>query len=132
MWHLLDRMTDQDWRRRFGRLVETLTDEVFQVLRWVLMAGFARYLAQIYPGWLLDALYWGLAALLFGYLASRLLLRPEIPVFTARDRRWKRLAQSVVNFVLCVGLFALVLWGVERVTEAVMQERLAPVWQQGG
>ncbi|PKP84108.1 MAG: hypothetical protein CVT80_09995 [Alphaproteobacteria bacterium HGW-Alphaproteobacteria-2] len=126
MWHLLERLGDRVWRARLGARIEALTDEVFQVLRWVLMVAFARYLSLSHPGWLLDALYWGLAALLFGYLAARLLLRPELPLF-APDRRWKRLAQSAANLLLCVGIFTALLWGVEAVTGAVVSDRLTAI-----
>lgn len=123
MWRLLDQLSDQHRRTRFGARIEALTDEVFQALRWVLMVAFARYLALSHPGWPLDALYWGLAALLFSYLAARLLLRPELSLF-APDRRWKRLAQSAVNLLLCAGLFVALLWGVEAVTGAVVADRM--------
>lgn len=124
MWHIIDRIGDQAWRTRIGARIEALTDEVFQVLRWVLMVAFARYLALRHPGWPLDALYWALAVLLFGYLAARLLLRPELAIFQRRDSRWRRLAQSAANLLLCVGLFTALLWGVEAVTGAVVADRM--------
>jgi hypothetical protein len=37
MTRLIDKLTDQDWRHRMGRRFEALADEIFQVIRWVLV-----------------------------------------------------------------------------------------------
>ena len=81
-WHmtqLIDKLADQAWRYDMGRRFEALADEVFQVIRWVLVVGFASYLAKAHDEILFSVTYWLLSALLFGYIASRFLLRPEIP-----------------------------------------------------
>lgn len=101
-----------------GRRFEAFTNETFQVIRWVLIVGFAQYMAQRSPLPIFQITYWALAGLLFAYLASRFLLRPEIRMFAEPKRRWQRMVQSAVNFVVCVVVFALVLWAVTRMTEA--------------
>jgi hypothetical protein len=119
----LDQMTQPDRRYKFGRHLEALTDEVFHVFRWTLMVGFARFLATEFPSPLLDLLYWALAMLLFGYLSSRFLLRPELRIFQTRDQLWKRLLQSFVNFLLCIVIFMLVLWTVQELSATIAQYR---------
>ncbi|PWE33318.1 hypothetical protein DDZ14_05930 [Maritimibacter sp. 55A14] len=123
MLRWLDLMTDQDRRARLGRFIEELTDEVFQVIRWVIVVGFVRFLADSYGAPVLEALYWALAALLFAYLAARFLLRPELRVVPNPARRWQRLLQSLVNLVVCVLAFLAVLWLVETLSQIVAQQR---------
>lgn len=119
MLKLLARLTEQDVRAQIGRRVEALTNEVFQVLRWVVLLGFVQFLSHDAKSALFDLVYWGLAMLLFGYLASRFLLRDEIPLFRNPDRLWKRLLQSAVNFLICVVAFGLILRGVDQLAAAV-------------
>lgn len=126
----------QDWlhimaepRQRYalGRRFEALTDEAFTVLRWAFIVGFARFLSVTTGAVWAVAIHWTLSAMLLGYLASRFLLRPEIPVFGAADRRWKRLIQTAVNILICVGAFALVMWGLNLLVGGVAQYRFAPM-----
>jgi hypothetical protein len=123
----LDRLSDERFRTRIGRRFEALTDEAFNVLRWTLVVGFARYLSVETASWWFDAIYWVLSALLFGYLASRFLLRPEVPIFAARDRRWKRIVQTLVNYVLCMIAFMVVMWALNRLVGAIAEYRFGPV-----
>jgi len=123
MAHLMDKLTDQTWRYGMGRRFEAVTDEIFQVIRWVLMVGFANYLARIRDSLILDLTYWGLSALLFGYIASRFLLRPEIPFLGNPEGRFASLVQSALNFLLCVVVFVLVLWIVATLTQAIAAYR---------
>lgn len=126
---LLDRLTEQGVRHALGRRFEAVTDEIFHVLRWVLMVGFARFLA-VNGGFAFVLIYWGLAALLFGYIASRFLLRPEIPILARTDTRLRRLLQSAANFVICVGAFVAVLWAVDMIVTGVAEYRFAPEPQE--
>lgn len=115
----LEKLSDQSARRRIGRQFEALADEAFSVLRWTILVGFAEYLSVAFPHVGFRLMYWSLAGLLFGYLASRFLLRPEIRVFDAADTRPKRLVQSFLNFFICIVLFAAVLWVVAMLVSAV-------------
>ncbi|MET4102439.1 hypothetical protein ABIE58_001873 [Roseovarius sp. MBR-78] len=123
MSRLIDKLTDQDWRNGIGRRFEAVTDEIFQVIRWVLVVGFASYLSRAHDILILRVTYWVLAALLFGYIASRFLLRPEIAFLGNPQGRWARLAQSALNFGLCVGVFALTLYAVSALTQAIAEYR---------
>ncbi|MGX0877535.1 hypothetical protein ACSSV4_002225 [Roseovarius sp. MBR-154] len=123
MTRIIATLTDQNWRYGVGRRFEALTDEIFQVIRWVLMVGFASYLARIRDSLILDLTYWGLSALLFGYIASRFLLRPEIPFLGNPTGHLARFVQSALNFLLCVVVFAFVLWIVTNLTEAIATYR---------
>lgn len=124
MWLGIERFTDQNVRHAAGLRFEAFVDEAFQVVRWSAIVGFARFLEIRYPGPLFAILYWVLAALLFGYLASRFLLRPEIRLFSADATRWQRLIQSVFNFLLCVVAFLAVLWGIAAVVGHLADYRL--------
>ena len=106
-----------------GRRFEAMTDEIFQVIRWVLVVGLANYLARSHDAAVLTLTYWVLAVLLFGYIASRFLLRPEIPFLGNPQGRVARLAQSALNFLLCVGVFALTLYAVSELTGAIAAYR---------
>lgn len=119
MTDLIGRLSDQTFRRQMGRRFEALADEAFSILRWTILVGFAEYLSVAFPHVGFRLLYWSLAGLLFGYLASRFLLRPEIRVFSAADTRPKRLMQSFLNFFICIVLFAAVLWIVAMLVSAV-------------
>jgi len=119
----LDKLTDQSVRHALGRRFESLTDEVFNVARWTVIVGFARFLSLQYRVPSFRLIYWVLAAFLFGYLASRLLLRPEIPLVPDRSKRWQRLLQSALNLLICMGAFIAVLWGIETLVAAIAQYR---------
>ena len=125
MPRLIDKLADQQWRHGMGRRFEAMTDEIFQVIRWVLVVGLADYLAQNHDTIILKLTYWALAALLFGYIASRFLLRPEIPFLGNPQGRAARLAQSALNFLLCVGVFAVTLHAVSELTGAIAAYRSA-------
>lgn len=123
MSRLTDRLTDQAWRHAMGRRFEAATDEIFQVIRWVLVVGFASYLARAHDLMILRVTYWVLAGLLFGYIASRFLLRPEIAFLGNPEGRAGRLVQSALNFLLCVVVFGLVLYAVSVLTQAIAEYR---------
>jgi hypothetical protein len=95
------------------------------VIRWVLVVGFADYLARAHDAAILTLTYWVLSTLLFGYIASRFLLRPEIAFLGNPPGRAGRLAQSALNFLLCVGVFALTLVAVSDLTRAITDYRSA-------
>lgn len=117
---------DQAARAALGRRIETLTEEVFQVLRWSIMVGLARFMSISTPGALFTLVHWGLAGLLFAYLVSRFLLRPELRLFGPDASRAQRLAQSVVNLAFCVLAFAAVLWAVNALADAASAMQGAP------
>ena len=123
MTHLIDKLADQNWRYAMGRRFEALTDEIFQVIRWVLVVGFASYLARTNDQPIILVTYWGLSALLFGYIASRFLLRPEIAFLGNPAGRFGRLAQSALNFLLCIVVFGLTLWAISALPEVIAQYR---------
>ena len=123
MFKLLDILTDQNWRYRMGQRFEAFTNEVFQVVRWVLVVGFADYISRANPSLILDVVYWALSALLFTYLASRFLLRPEIQLMPDPNKRWQRLVQSALNFILCVVVFGVVLWAVTQMSASIANYR---------
>ncbi|MGF6859870.1 hypothetical protein ABIE69_000425 [Rhodobacteraceae bacterium MBR-64] len=104
------RLHDPAARATLGGRIATLTEEAFQVLRWSVMVGFARYMAISFSGLLYDAVYWFFAGLLFAYLASRFLLSPEIRIFSGQISRTRRLVQTAFNFMVCVLAFVVVLW----------------------
>lgn len=123
MSHFIDKLTNQQWRYAMGRRFEALTDEIFQVIRWVLVVGFASYLARTNDQPIILVTYWILSALLFGYIASRFLLRPEIAFLGNPEVRLARLAQSALNFLLCIVVFGLTLWAIGTLTEVIAQYR---------
>ena len=123
MSRLTDKLTDQAWRHAMGRRFEAVTDEIFQVIRWVLVVGFASYLARAHDILIVHVTYWVLSVLLFGYIASRFLLRPEIAFLGNPAGRLARFTQSALNFVLCVAVFALTLYAVSALTMAIADHR---------
>ena len=125
MKQIPDRISDPRQRHKMGCRFEAFTDEVFQVIRWILLVGLASYLAQSYDPPIFDVTYWFLAALLFACLASRFLLRPEIPFLANPGTRAQRLLQSSLNVMVCVVIFVLVLWGVSALAEAIADYRRA-------
>ena len=124
MWEWLHRMTEQEVRYAIGARFEAFVDEAFQVVRWTGMVALADYLARRYPDPYLSAAYWILAALLFGYVASRFLLRPELKLFGPDAPRWQRLVQSAANFVVCVVVFIAILAMIGAITERMTQQQL--------
>ena len=71
MSRLIDKLTDQTWRHAMGRRFEALTDEVFQVIRWVLVVGLADYLARTHDAAILTLTYWVLSAALLHISGDR-------------------------------------------------------------
>lgn len=116
-------LTDQAWRHAMGRRFEAFTDEVFQVIRWVLVVGLASYLAKSHEAMIIKVTYWVLSTLLFGYIASRFLLRPEIAFLGNPRNRAARLVQSALNFLVCIVIFGITLYAVSAMTEAVVTYR---------
>lgn len=123
MTHLLNTLHDPALRYAMARRFEALANEIFQIIRWVLVVGFANYLARTHHMVALSLTYWVLSALLFGYIASRFLLRPEIPFLGNPQARTARLVQTALNFLLCVVVFGLTLWAVSTLTEAIAEYR---------
>lgn len=120
----IDRLSDQGVRHRLGRRFKALADEVFNVVRWTVIVGFARFLATEYPDPVFRVIYWVLAAFLFAYLASRFLLQPEIRLVPDSGKRWQRLLQGMLNLLICVGAFLVVLWTINVLVRAVAQYRV--------
>lgn len=127
MSHWIDTLADETARTAFGRRLEAVTYEVFNVLRWSFVVGFTRYLAVHAHALPYDLLHWTTSALLFVYLASRFLLRPEVPIFANRDRRWKRVLQTMVNLAICMVAFALVLWALNLLVDGFARYRFLPI-----
>lgn len=123
MANWFDSLRDEQTRTRIGHRFEALADEVFQVFRWILLVGFAAYVADSYPNPVLDAIHWGLAGLLFAALASRLLLRPEIRLVPNPGKLWQARLQTLLNMVICAAIFLLVMWGVQQMTDAAAKYR---------
>jgi hypothetical protein len=119
MASLIDQLRNDDTRTRLGRRFEAVADEVFQVTRWILIVGFVSFLAKETGLWVFDVLNWGLTALLFAYIASRFLLRPEIRLVPHPERRVQARVQTILNMMLCLALCMCVLWGVQHLTDAV-------------
>ena len=123
MTRMIDKLTDQRWRHAMGRQFEALADEIFQVIRWVLVVGLASYLAKSHDAVILTLTYWVLSALLFGYIASRFLLRPEIAFLGTTKGRAARLLNAALNFLLCIVVFGLTLYAVSAMTQAIVTYR---------
>ncbi|MFV2033968.1 MAG: hypothetical protein ACC631_02440 [Halocynthiibacter sp.] len=124
MPHWIDKLSDAQSRHAMGRRFERLTDEVFHVVRWATLVGFVRFLENEFPSPGFTLAGWVLSLFLFGYLASRFLLRPEIRLFAASAPRSLRLIQHMLNFLLCVVVFALVIWAIYTLTDTITQYRV--------
>ncbi|ABF54387.1 hypothetical protein [Sphingopyxis alaskensis] len=125
MRETIAKLADQNVRRAIGLHFEAFVNDAFQVVRWSAMVGFAQFLAARYPKPLFSLLYWCLASLLFGYIASRFLLRPEIRIFPTGASRWQRFVQSAFNFLLCIVLFLGLLSAIAAVTNGIAEHRFA-------
>ncbi len=121
---LIDQLRKEDTRTRLGRRFEALADEVFQVIRWILIVGFVSFLAKATALWIFDMLTWGLTGLLFAAIASRFLLRPEIRLVPHPERLMQARVQTILNLLLCFALCMVVLWGVQHLTDAVATYRM--------
>jgi hypothetical protein len=119
MTSLLDQLRSEDRRTRLGHRFEAVADEVFQVVRWILIVGFVSFLADETTLWVFDVIYWGLTGLLFASIASRFLLRPEIRLVPHPERLTQARVQTILNLMLCLALCMVVLWGVHHLTDAV-------------
>lgn len=122
----IETLSDETARAAFGRRLENVTDEAFNVLRWSIVVGFTRYLSVSAGALHYDLLHWTTSAMLFIYLASRFLLRPEVPIFATRDRRWKRALQTAVNLAICMAAFMLVMWGLTLLVDGIARYRFVP------
>jgi len=126
MTRFVDLLSDEPTRTALGRRFEAATEEAFHVLRWTIVVGFARFLSLNAASVWFDVIHWATSGLLFGYLASRFLLRPEVPIFADRDRRWKRVVQTALNLVICMAAFVLVMTVVDRLVDGIAQYRFVP------
>ncbi|MFQ5621873.1 MAG: hypothetical protein ACE5FS_00610 [Paracoccaceae bacterium] len=120
---LIEHLSRTETRHNMGRTFERVTQEVFQVVRWIFIVGFARYL-EVQMGLLsFTVLKWVLSAFLLGYISSRFLLRPEIRVFPAIDAAWQRNVQFAVNLIVCMVVFMAVVWIANALAEGVANSR---------
>lgn len=119
----LENIADPDKRMALGRRFESLTDEVFHVVRWSIMVGFVRYLEIAFPSIGFSIARWVLSFFLFGYIASRFLLRPEFQLVPPTAPKWQRGLQSFFNLMFCFVVLVLVLWGIEVLTTNVADYR---------
>lgn len=119
-------MSDPETRHRIGRNFETVTDEVFTIIRWTVVVGFARYIARVEETLAFTLAAHALVALLFGYILSRFLLRPELRLFDEPMPTSKRLLQLMVNFLLCFVGFLAVMYGIESLSQAVIRMQFVP------
>lgn len=101
-----------------GAYMDRVARDTFDVVRWITMVAFARYLWGAQGEFAFAALYWALAGALFVFLASRFLLRGEIVLFRPADTRVKRLLTHAFNLLVCLAAFALALWVVETLVDA--------------
>jgi len=122
----IETLSDETARTAFGRRLEAVAGESFSVLRWSLVVGFTRYLAVNAQALPYDLLHWTTSAMLFVYLASRFLLRPEVPIFATRDRTWKRVLQTTLNLAICMAAFALVIWALNLLVDGIARYRFLP------
>ncbi|SDE20003.1 hypothetical protein [Limimaricola pyoseonensis] len=119
-----ERLTDPSVRAAIGRRLEELAVVAFNMVRWSLVVGFTRLVAQEtgWPGFrLLD---WLLSALLFAYLLSVFMLRPEIPIFSRLDSRRKRLIQSALNSAVCMAAFMAAMMAIDALVDTAAQMEL--------
>ncbi|EYD70573.1 hypothetical protein [Limimaricola hongkongensis] len=120
----LDQLSDDRFRRTLGTRLEAIATEIFTVLRWGLLVGLARLIAMETGLWGFRALHWALSALLFVYLASVFMLRPEIPIFARTDTRRKRLIQTGANHVICMAAFMAAMAAIDALADAAAGMRL--------
>ncbi|MBE0414468.1 hypothetical protein [Yoonia sp.] len=125
MKHVLLKLSNDAWRTDVGRRFETTANEAYDIIRWTAFVGFARYLSQEVPTFWFIALHLGTSALLFGHLAARFLLRPEVPLFAALDRTWKRAVQTGINYALCLAAFVLLMLLLNHLVDGIAQYRFA-------
>lgn len=97
------------WKQTLGKRLDRISHDVFDVFRWMLTIGFARYAALKTGSGLFLAVSYGLMAVLLIFLMSVFLLRGDVTVFHA-DTSAARIGNTVFNITLCVGAFALCLW----------------------
>ncbi len=123
MIRLIEYLSEADNRRNLGRAIERQAREVFDVVRWISMVGFARYLEvqTSMTGFMI--LRWVLTVFLFGYIVSRFLLRPEITIFPETTISWQRIVQFLVNVLICLVVFLAVIWSANSLAEAVARYR---------
>ncbi len=126
MERMIRTMSDPATRHRMGRNFETVTDEVFTIIRWAVVVGFARYIARVEQTLAFTLAGYALVALLFGYILSRFLLRPELRLFDEPMPLWKRLVQFMANFLLCFVGFLAVMYGIESLSQAVIRMQFIP------
>ncbi|MGX9856571.1 hypothetical protein ACR03S_14170 [Limimaricola variabilis] len=121
---LLDHLSEDRFRRAFGTRLEAIATEIFTVLRWGLLVGLARLIAIETELLGFRLLHWALSALLFAYLASVFLLRPEIPLFARTDTRRKRLIQTGVNYAICMAAFMAAMFAIDALADAAAGMRV--------
>ncbi|MGR3463493.1 hypothetical protein [Limimaricola sp.] len=120
----LERLSDDRFRRSLGTRLEAIATEIFTVLRWGLLVGLARLIAMETGLWGFRALHWTLSGLLFVYLASVFMLRPEIPIFARTDTRRKRLIQTGVNYAICMAAFMAAMAAIDALADAAAGMRV--------
>ena len=123
MFRLIKLMLDPDVRIALGRRFEALTDEVFHVVRWATLVGFVQFLQTEIPATGFTVARWVLSFFLFGYIASRFLLRPEIRFVPPGAHFGLRLLQFALNFAICVLAFGAVLWAIDALVSTVSDYR---------
>ena len=123
----IKRLSDENARTALGHRFEALADEAFNVVRWTVVVGFARFLSTQTGGIWFSVIHWSLAGLLLAYIASRFLLRPEVPIFARVDRRWKQVVQTTLNLALCMLAFMIVMMALNLLVDAMATYRFAPV-----
>lgn len=123
MPNIIDTMSDPEWRECMGRRFEALTDEVFHIVRWAMIVGFIRYLETGFDAPVFTIARWVLSFFLFGYIASRFLLRPEIRLFPGTTSRLLIALRILANFTVCFIVFALVLWSVDMLADSASRFR---------
>lgn len=124
-----DHLADENARTALGRRLERLTEEIFNVLRWGFMVGVTRFLSLEGASPWFTVIHWAMSAMLFAYLASLFLLRPEVPVFANPDKPWKRRTQTLVNLGLCLAAFVLATLGLNHLVDGAAQYRFGVMAQ---
>ena len=119
----VEKLSEEATRTAIGRQFEMVTEDAFNVLRWSVVVGFTRFLSLNTQSAWFDLAHWVTSALLFGYLASRFLLRPEVPIFVNPNRTWKRRLQTAANLVICMAAFMLVMLGLNHLVDGIAHYR---------